>query len=215
MKRVAVFGGTFDPVHNGHLMIAKRLIERFELDLFVFIPAFHAPHKPDRKPSSAFHRFAMLSVATQAEDKMIVSPVELEKAEPRYSIDTIPELKQIYAGWKLFFVMGADSWTDIKTWKQWEDVLLTTNHIVVSRPGYEIETGHVTDTVRDRIVDMRNGEGHNAEPERAEDRIYLTDVVFFNASATEVREDLSDGQLDRRGDLPEEVAKYIEKYELY
>ena len=92
MNRVAVFGGTFDPVHNGHLMIARKLIDRFELDLFVFIPAFHAPHKPDRKPTSAFHRFAMLALATEAEKKMIVSTLELEKGEPRYSVETMNAL---------------------------------------------------------------------------------------------------------------------------
>lgn len=214
MNRVAVFGGTFDPVHNGHLMIARKLIDRFELDLFVFIPAFHAPHKPDRKPTSAFHRFAMLALATEAEKKMIVSTLELEKGEPRYSVETIPELKTIYQGWKLFFVMGADSWSDIRTWKEWENVLLSTNHIVVSRPGYEIETGHVTDAVRDRIIDLRAA-ARTLESESVHDSIYFTDLVFYNTSATELREDLSDGKLDREQDLQKEVAKYIEKYELY
>jgi nicotinate-nucleotide adenylyltransferase len=212
LKRVAVFGGTFDPVHNGHLVIARNLIEQFRLDLFVFIPAFHAPHKPDRKPTSAFHRFAMLTVATEHEDKMIVSTLELEKSEPRYSIETIPELKDIYSNSKLFFVMGADSWSDIRTWKRWEEVLLLTNHIVVSRPGYEIETGHVTESVRERIVDLRN---KKSSEEHDGDSIYFTDIVFYDTSATELRKDLSDGELDRIDDLPEEVAKYIEKYELY
>lgn len=195
-------------------MIARKLIDRFELDLFVFIPAFHAPHKPDRKPTSAFHRFAMLALATEAEKKMIVSTLELEKGEPRYSVETIPELKTIYQGWKLFFVMGADSWSDIRTWKEWENVLLSTNHIVVSRPGYEIETGHVTDAVRDRIIDLRAA-ARTLESESVHDSIYFTDLVFYNTSATELREDLSDGKLDREQDLQKEVAKYIEKYELY
>ncbi len=195
-------------------MIARKLIDRFELDLFVFIPAFHAPHKPDRKPTSAFHRFAMLALATEAEKKMIVSTLELEKGEPRYSVETIPELKTIYQGWKLFFVMGADSWSDIRTWKEWENVLLSTNHIVVSRPGYEIETGHVTGAVRDRIIDLR-AEARTLESESVHDSIYFTDLVFYNTSATELREDLSDGKLDREQDLQKEVAKYIEKYELY
>ena len=212
MKRVAVFGGTFDPVHNGHLMIARALIDRFKLDRFVFIPAFHAPHKPDRKPTSAFHRFAMITLATEPEERMVVSTLELEKGEPRYSIQTIPELKEIYAGWKLFFVMGADSWSEIKTWRRWEEVLLATNHIVVSRPGYSIEAGHVTDAVKARIVDMR---GETRIGEKESESIYFSDVVFYNTSATELREDLSDGKLDRTLDLPEEVAKYIEKYELY
>ena len=193
-------------------MIAQKLIELFDLDVFVFIPAFHAPHKPDRKPTSAFHRFAMLTIATEGDERMIVSALELEKGEPRYSIDTIPEVKMAYADGKLFFVMGADSWSDIKTWKRWEDVLLSTNHIVVSRPGYEIKSNHVTDAVRNRIVDLR---GNNNEAERENDSIYLTDVVFYNTSATELREDLADGKLDRMEDLPKEVANYIEKYELY
>lgn len=196
-------------------MIARKLIDRFELDLFVFIPAFHAPHKPDRKPTSAFHRFAMLALATEAEKKMIVSTLELEKGEPRYSVETIPELKTIYQGWKLFFVMGADSWSDIRTWKEWENVLLSTNHIVVSRPGYEIETGHVTGAVRDRIIDLRAAATRTLESESVHDSIYFTDLVFYNTSATELREDLSDGKLDREQDLQKEVAKYIEKYELY
>lgn len=195
-------------------MIARKLIDRFELDLFVFIPAFHAPHKTDRRPTSAFHRFAMLALATEAEKKMIVSTLELEKGEPRYSVETIPELKTIYQGWKLFFVMGADSWSDIRTWKEWENVLLSTNHIVVSRPGYEIETGHVTGAVRDRIIDLR-AEARTLESESVHDSIYFTDLVFYNTSATELREDLSDGKLDREQDLQKEVAKYIEKYELY
>jgi nicotinate-nucleotide adenylyltransferase len=195
-------------------MIARKLLESFRLDLFVFIPAFHAPHKPDRKPTSAFHRFAMLSIATQTEDRMIVSTLEVEKGEPRYSIETIPELKEIYSGGKLFFVMGADSWADIKTWRRWEEVLLATNHIVVTRPGYRIETGHVTDAVRARIVDMRVSVSESAM-ERTDDAIYLTDVVQYDTSASDLRKDLNDGHLDRGGELPEEVAKYIEKYELY
>jgi nicotinate-nucleotide adenylyltransferase len=193
-------------------MIARKLIEQFRLDLFVFIPAFHAPHKPDRKPTSAFHRYAMLALATEREQKMIASTLELEKGEPRYSVDTIPDLQKIYSGWKLFFVMGADSWSDIRTWKRWEEVLLATNHIVVTRPGYGIERHHVTDAVRSRIVDLRGGKVEN---EREDDSIYFTDVVLYDTSATELRKDLSDGRLDRTDDLPDEVAKYIEKYELY
>lgn len=215
MKRVAVFGGTFDPVHNGHLSIASKLIELFKLDLFVFIPAFHAPHKPDRQPTSAFHRYAMLTLATRELDLVTVSTLELDKGKPRYSVETIPELKQIYTNAKLFFVMGADSWMEIRTWKDWEKVLTMTNHIIVSRPGYQIETDHVTDEIRARVVDMRRSKTVLRTFEREMDSIYFTDAVFFDTSATELREDLDDGKLDRVDDVPVEVAKYIEKYDLY
>ena len=139
MNRIAFFGGTFDPVHNGHLKIARTLVEFFRLDRFYFLPAFHAPHKAERKPTSAYHRFAMLSIATENDPSIFVSTHELDRGEPRYTVETIPELAADVPGSKLFFVMGADSWMDIRTWRRWEDLLLMTNHIVVARPGYEIE----------------------------------------------------------------------------
>jgi len=216
LRRVAVFGGTFDPVHVGHLTIARRLVELFELDRFVFLPAFHAPHKPDRTPTSPYHRFAMLTIATENDPKVSVSTVEIDKRESRYTIDTLPELESMFAASKLFFVMGADSWMDIKTWRRWEEVLTITNHIVVTRPGVEIGVSHVSDRIRDRIVDLRgNTASKVSEMERSINAIYITDAVWANTSSTELREDLGDGELDRIDDLPEAVANYIEKYELY
>src|SRR6185369_1464469 len=115
----------------------------------------------------------------------------------------------------VFFVMGADSWADILTWREWEKVLLMTNHIIVTRPGYEIGFDHVSDAVRARIVDLRNS---NATPFNAASNpsIFITDAVSHDVSATEIRDDIrEDDRLDRDGDVPQEVAKYIEKYELY
>jgi nicotinate-nucleotide adenylyltransferase len=209
MKRIAYFGGTFDPVHNGHLSIARSILDIFELDEFVFLPAFHAPHKPDRKPTSEFHRFAMLCLATENEERISVSTLELGKREKRYTIDTLKELKETHHENEIFFVMGADSWTDIRTWRDWENVLLSSNHIVVSRPGYEIKTDHVTDAVRERIADSA------VQTRHADHRIYFTDAVKYDTSATELRDDLSDGVLDRESEIPAAVAKYIEKYDLY
>jgi len=214
MKRIAYYGGTFDPVHVGHLTVAKTLRVLFKLDDFVFLPAFHAPHKPDSKPTGSHHRYAMLCLATRDEPNISVSLMEIETGEKRYTIDTLAELTVRHKGDRLFFVMGADSWTDIRTWKRWEEVLLATNHIVVTRPGYEIAADHVSDAVRERIVDLR---GRNEMPPLANGhRIYITDAVQFDVSATEIRDDVrTDEVLDRTDDVPEEVAKYIEKYELY
>ena len=82
MKKIAFYGGSFDPLHTGHVQIAHQLTEVFELDEFVFIPAFHAPHKKDKKPTSAFHRYAMLCLATNDETKIKVSKMELDLPEP-------------------------------------------------------------------------------------------------------------------------------------
>ena len=214
MKRIAFFGGTFDPVHNGHLNIARTLVDFFSLDRFYFLPAFHAPHKADRKPTSAYHRFAMLSIAAENDPSILVSTHELDRGEPRYTVDTIPELTSEFPDTSLFFVMGADSWSDIRTWRRWEELLLMTNHLVVARPGFDISTEHVTDKVRERINDVR-GMSAEAFGEQGEPAIYITDAVHFDTSSTILREDLSDGELERDDDIPQEVANYIEKYELY
>ena len=137
--------------------------------------------------------------------------LELEKREKRYTVDTLPELHSRHPEARVFFVMGADSWADIRTWREWERVLLLSDHIVVTRPGYEIGFDHVTDAVRDRIVDLRSRSLEETEGPR----IYITDAVLYDASATELRSDLSDGHLAREEDIPAEVANYIEKYELY
>jgi len=214
-KRIAFYGGTFDPVHCGHITVAKRLLSLFRLDEFVFVPAFHAPHKADKKPTSAYHRFAMLALATTGEPHISISTLELDRAEKRYTVDTLPEIIERHPDTEVFFVMGADSWADILTWREWEKVLLMTNHIVVTRPGYEIGFDHVSNAVRSRIVDMRNS---NVSPfdKATGPSIFITDAVSHDVSATEIRDDIrEDDRLDRDSDVPQEVAKYIEKYELY
>jgi nicotinate-nucleotide adenylyltransferase len=156
----------------------------------------------------------MLSLATQDEARISVSTLELDHVERRYTVDTLTELGELFAEDEIFFVMGADSWADIRTWREWEKVLLMSNHIVVTRPGYEISLDHVTDAVRDRIVDLRST---NSRPGPTNELgIYITDAVKLDVSATEIRDDVrEDERLDRQNDVPEEVAKYIEKYELY
>ena len=214
-KRIAFYGGTFDPVHCGHITVAKRLLLLFRLDEFVFLPAFHAPHKADVKPTSAYHRFAMLALATSGEPQISISTLELDRAEKRYTVDTLPEIIQRQPDADILFVMGADSWVDILTWREWEKVLLMTNHIVVTRPGFEISTDHVSDAVRERIVDLRNSR-NTVKLDEPGQRIYITDAVKVDVSATAIREDVrEDERLDNQDDVPEEVAKYIEKYELY
>lgn len=220
MRKIAFYGGTFDPVHGGHLAVAKALSSLFSLDEFVFIPAFHAPHKPDSKPTNAYHRYAMLCLAVAAEPDIRISLMEIETETKRYTIDTLSEIRAEHPSDRTFFVMGADSWTDICTWKEWEQVLLGSNHIVVSRPGYEIETSHVSEIVRSRIIDLRKMSDLDANDLIASTsktkNIFLTDAVKFDISATEIREDVKeDSVLNRVDDVPTEVAKYIEKYELY
>ena len=226
MKRIAFYGGSFDPLHNGHLTIAHRLSELFAFDEFVFIPAFHAPHKKDKKPTSAFHRFAMLALATNDEEHIKVSRIELDVPERPYTVETLGKLKSELTDAEIFFVMGADSWADITTWREWETVLTMVNIIVVTRPDYEIGFEHVTDAIRERIVDLRVPSPKSQDPGQKPNRlgtwdlglgtkIYITDAVEIDVSASEIRQKIREKTAGWQPDVPPPIVKYIEKYELY
>lgn len=219
MKRIAFYGGSFDPPHNGHLTIARKLIELFTLDEFVFIPAFHAPHKKDKKPTSAFQRFAMLALATNDKPKMRVSKIELDAPEKPYTFETQTKLKRKLKEAEIFFVIGADSWQEIDTWRDWERVMTLTNIIVVTRPGSEISFSHVTEKIRERIVDLRENISNFKFPNSIQKpetlRIYITDAVNLDISSTEIRRGIHAKKTDWDKLVPRVVAKYIEKYEIY
>jgi len=215
VRREAYYGGSFDPVHKGHLAIATTLLQQFELDEFVFIPAFHAPHKLRLLPTSAYDRYAMLCLMTEQEPRLRVSKMEIEMPERPFSVETLTRLNLERPKSEIFFVMGADSWMDIKTWREWETVLTISNHIVVTRPGYEIGFSHVTDAVRDRIVDLRRPGAGSSERSAQERAIYITDSINIDVSATEIRTKIRSGDLTWRDDVTDEVANYIEKYQIY
>ncbi len=224
MKRIAFYGGSFDPPHRGHLAIADALLEQFKLDEFVFIPAFHAPHKLKKQPTSAYDRYAMLCLITAADPKISVSKMEIEMPERPYSVETLSRLKTEMPDDEVFFVMGADSWMDITTWREWEKVLSMTNHIVVTRPGSEVGIGHVTDEARSRIVDLRQagkaekrrkGEKETPHSFRTPHSIYITNAVEIGISATEIRRKIHENDQSWLTDVPAEVANYVEKYQIY
>jgi nicotinate-nucleotide adenylyltransferase len=217
-RRIAFYGGSFDPPHKGHLTIARELTELFALDEFVFIPAFHAPHKRDKKPTSAFHRFAMLSLATNDKPEMRVSKMELDAPEKPFTHETQTKLKRKLKGAEIFFVIGADSWQEINTWREWERVLTQTNIIVVTRPGNEISFSHVTGKIIKRIIDLRKSREAKATDnisKTKDRRIYITDAVNLDISSTEIRRKIRARETEWDKLVPRAVAKYIEKYELY
>ena len=109
MRRIAFYGGTFDPPHIGHLAIAETLLRTFSLDEFVFVPAYHAPHKTRIEPTSPYDRFAMLCLASADMPAVRVSRMEIELPEKPFTVETLGRLKESYPNDRIFFVMGADS----------------------------------------------------------------------------------------------------------
>lgn len=214
-KRVAFYGGSFDPIHNGHLAIARELLRLFEFDEFWFVPAFQAPHKRDRKTTAAFCRYAMLALATQNEPRIKISTIELDAPEKPFTIETLTKLKAHYKERAaIFFVMGADSWNEIDTWREWQKLLTLTNFVVVTRPNFPIQTAHVTAEISGRIVDLR--EQNAIENAESEQRIFVTDAVLLDVSATEIRREVAARASNNwRAKVAPNVADYIEKYKLY
>ena len=219
-KRIALYGGSFDPVHVGHEAVARELSRLFALDEVLFIPAHLAPHKRGREVTPALHRHAMLALATQGEPRFRVSTVELDAPERPYTVETLARFTETLGeAARLFFVMGADSWAEITTWREWERVLTLTDQLVVTRPGYEIETGHVTEAIRRRVVDVRG-----ASPEEVaaklgasqEARIYITDAARVEAASTDIRRAAAEGRgAELAALVAPPVAEYINKYGLY
>lgn len=217
MKRVAFYGGSFDPVHNGHLAIAKKLIELFAFDEFYFIPAFHAPHKREQQISPALSRYAMLALATQNESKIKISTVELDSPEKPFTVETIAKLKEYYVdSARIFFVMGADSWNEINTWREWENLLMMTSFVVVTRPNFEVTTTHITPEILKRLIDVRGMNRQAVVEQSRKTGIFLSDAVQIDVSATKIRQEAAlQNSIVWRKLVATSVADYIEKYKLY
>ena len=195
-QRIALYGGTFDPVHVGHLEVARRVSQLFEIEKVLFIPAQMAPHKIGRPVTEPIHRYAMLALATQNDPQLSISTFELDAPDRRYTVDTVEHFQRALGeSVELFFIMGADSWSEITTWREWERLLTMINFIVVARPGY----------------------GPGYEPGTAgASNIFFTDVVMNDVSATNIRRLAREGRFDElAGLLPEPVLEYIKKYKIY
>ncbi|HVF28918.1 MAG TPA: nicotinate-nucleotide adenylyltransferase [Pyrinomonadaceae bacterium] len=222
LKRIALYGGTFDPVHVGHVTVAGNLLKLFELDQILFIPAHVAPHKRGSAVTPALHRYAMLALATQQHEQFIVSAAEINQPQRPYTVDTLSQFQAASGDTaRLFFVMGADSWEEITTWREWERVVSMTDQIVVTRPGYEISAAHVTTEVRRRIVDLRGANSlavaRTLDAGGGTGNIFFTDAARVDVSATAVRRAARGEGI--HGDLTtmvaSSVANYIRKYKLY
>jgi nicotinate-nucleotide adenylyltransferase len=217
--KTGLFGGTFDPVHVGHLDVVRAARQALGLDMVWLVPARLPPHR--RPPhASASHRFAMAALATQGEPGVRLSDIEMEATGPSYTTATLDRIEG--RGWNLsgfVFVIGADAFRDIEAWKDYPRVLDRCDFAVVSRPGTPASAlrealpalaGRMRDVPADRQSD--GPASHEATTSRP--GILLVDALTAPVSSTDVRRAISRGaSLD--GLLPATVASYIARHGLY
>jgi nicotinate-nucleotide adenylyltransferase len=200
IKRVGLMGGTFDPIHYGHLVTAEVARAKFSLDLVIFVPAGIPPHKKGMKISSGTDRFMMTVLATATNPYFEVSRVELERTGPSYAIDTVRHFKRELDGdTEIFFITGADAAIEILTWKDATELLKECSLIAATRPGYS------TCELEKSLEEARL---HSTQ------RINLVEVPALAISSTDIRRRVEQGDPIRYL-VPWTVEAYIYKTGLY
>ena len=189
--RIAVYTGTFDPVHHGHLVAASEVGSRFDLDEVVFVPTGQPWQKSDRSVSPAEHRYLMTVIATASNPRFTVSRVDIDRPGPTFTTDTLRDLADERTGAELFFITGADALAQILSWKDADELFELAYFIGVTRPGH-------------RLSD-------NGLPA---DRVSLLEVPAMAISSTDCRERVEQG-LPVWYLVPDGVVQYIAKHGLY
>lgn len=198
-RRIGILGGTFDPIHVGHLMTAEAVRDEFGLDKVIFVPAAVPPHKMDQQVTEARHRYLMTVLATNSNPHFDVSPVEMDRPGPSYTIDTIYELKRQYGeNTDLFFITGADAIAEIPTWDRIEELLGLCQFIAAARPGFLPNV----DNIREYFGELGSA------------RIHRLETPELEISSTNIRDRVKRG-FSIKYIVPSAVENYIYKEGLY
>lgn len=193
-------GGTFDPIHVGHLVTAEEARQQFDLNSVIFVPTGMPPHKNSANISLPEHRYLMTTLAVMSNPYFFVSRVEIDQDKPTYTIDTV----KYYSARKnpepeIFFITGADAILEIFTWKDYEELLNLCTFIAVSRPGYSLDRFH--ESLDKTAPEMRQ-------------KVHLLEIPALAVSSTFIRERVALGKTIKYL-TPEPVEQYIKKHELY
>ncbi len=210
---IAIMGGTFNPIHIGHLRIAEEVREAFALEKALFIPTYQPPHKDNGSLIPPEHRLEMARLAVKDNPFFEASDIEIKRGGRSYSVVTLRELHEKYQGTKFSFIVGTDSFNDITTWCEYEELFKLTSFIVIPRPGYPVKKiGEVIP------VELARKFWYDAAKE-----IYSNDygnfvaymeTTLFGIAASKIREMIKQGKSTRYL-LPKEVEDYIAKNKLY
>ncbi|HEX7738114.1 MAG TPA: nicotinate-nucleotide adenylyltransferase [Marmoricola sp.] len=195
MRRVGVMGGTFDPIHHGHLVAASEVQAWFDLDEVVFVPTGQPWQKSHQSVSPAEHRYLMTVIATASNPRFTVSRVDIDRDGPTYTVDTLRDLHQVYGDdVEFYFITGADALAEIFTWRDADELFALAHFVGCTRPGYAMEQSSLKDIPADRVT--------------------LLEIPALSISSTECRERTGRGQPVWYL-VPDGVVQYIAKHGLY
>lgn len=198
MGRILLFGGTFDPIHDGHLSTARAAREETAARLVLFIPAAQSPHKVHHVPTSAAHRLAMIQLAVGDDPTLAVSDIEIMRSPPSYTIDTVEALSLLYPRSELVLLMGADQLPRLHAWHKINQLLELASIAVLRRPGHEFDLSMLTQTLGPRLVR----------------RIQFLSTPLLHISATDIRHRVVEGE-PISSLVPATVEHYIREHGLY
>ncbi|MCE5329480.1 nicotinate-nucleotide adenylyltransferase [bacterium] len=201
--KIGIMGGTFNPIHHGHLVAAGEALHQFHLDKVIFIPSGDPPHKDFHEEKIAEHRYLMTVIATSSNKNFFVSRIEIDRKGKSYTIDTIKELKKIYGqSSNLYFITGADAILEILSWKKTQEIIQLCSFIAATRPGYDISR---IQELKERLFKKTK---NNIE------KIFVMEVPALAISSTDIRKRVK-GKKPIDYLVPEGVSNYILKHGLY
>ncbi len=214
-ERIGILGGTFNPIHSGHLKVAKEVLKKFRLEKILFIPSYIPPHKESVDIASPFHRLKMIELAISSFSQFIASSIEIEAKGKSYSIYTLKKMKKNFPEATVFFILGIDAFIEIDTWREYKKVLEQCYFIIVSRPGYRLEeaSGTLPKEYMEKIIEVKDVEVIK-EDLLLSYKIFLFPMESLNISSTEIRKKIRQDQ-SIKGSVPEAVMEYIQKNKLY
>jgi len=189
---LGVLGGTFDPIHVGHLVLTEQVREKFQLERVIFIPCASPPHKTEQELSSTRDRFEMTKLALEGSSYFFVSDIELKREGLSYTVETLRELKELYKDSEIYFLTGSDVLNEITTWKDPEEIYKLAKIVIGIRPGF----------------DKFDPENHFAK------KSIIVNITGIDISSTQIREKVRNGQSIKYL-VPSKVEEYIKKKNLY
>jgi len=215
-QRIGILGGTFNPIHFGHLAAAEDVCDRLNLEQVLFVPALLPPHKQENMPSAA-DRLEMVRRAIHNNARFQVSDIEIKRGGISYTVDTIDELHRLYPDKDLHFITGLDSFLDIRTWREWQKLLRSCTFVVLSRESCRFQDLAKLDFIQVKGQDLEALDERRHEQlaiTNGNIRIILERIPFYEISSTDIRNRVKSGKSIKYL-LPEAVEGYIIEKKFY